>query len=88
MAMFGWFSEASSCASRLEARHTLGVGRKALGEHLDGHVAPEPRVASPIDFPHPADPEQRENFRRAEARPDQDGMMGGLCGGCTPPAGP
>jgi len=45
-----------------EASETLGVGRQRLRQDLIATVAPEPRVARPEDFAHPA--------RAEQARPD------------------
>jgi hypothetical protein len=40
----------------LEAPEPLQLEREILRQHLDGHLAPEPRVARPVHFPHPPDP--------------------------------
>jgi hypothetical protein len=37
-----------------EARQALGISGHFLGQHFDGHIAPEPLVARPIDIAHPA----------------------------------
>jgi len=37
-------------------------------EHFDGDVTIETRIAAAVDFTHPARPEQRDDFVRAEAR--------------------
>ena len=34
--------------------------------HLQGDVAPQPRVAPPVDLSHPADPEEGHDFIRTE----------------------
>ncbi len=36
----------------LEAGEGLRIARDALRQDLDGHLAPEPRVARPVDLPH------------------------------------
>ena len=54
----------------LEAPQPVRIGRKARGQHLNRHIATEPRIARTIDLVHAAHAERRENFVRTEARPD------------------
>lgn len=39
------------------------------GQHFDGEVAFQPRIASAIDYAHPADADLTDDFVRTEARP-------------------
>ena len=52
----------------LEAGERVGVGGEALREDLDRDVAVEPRVARPVDLPHPARAERRQDLVGSEAR--------------------
>src|ERR1019366_3085482 len=45
-----------------EARHAVRVAREGLGQHLDRHLAAEPRVLRAINLAHPALPERSEDF--------------------------
>ena len=58
----GWLSAASERGLALEASQPLGVLRHVLREHLDRHVAPEPRVPRPVNLPHPARPQRRKDL--------------------------
>jgi hypothetical protein len=49
-----------------ESRPHLGVGRQVLGQHLDRHVAPEPRVPRAVNLAHTARSDRSEDFVRAE----------------------
>ena len=42
----------------LETGDVIGVARQASGQHFDGHVAPEPRIAGAPDLAHPDPAEQ------------------------------
>ena len=46
----------------LEPREPGRIGRQLRGEHLDGHVAIEPRIARPIDVAHPAGADGGDDF--------------------------
>src|SRR5207247_5879273 len=59
----------------LEAGQPLGIGRKELGQDLDGDVAPELRVARTIHFAHAARAERTDDFVRAEAAARGDGHL-------------
>ena len=50
----------------LEALQAIGVGRRRSWQHLDRHVAIEPRVAAAVDLAHPARPEERHDLVAAE----------------------
>jgi hypothetical protein len=63
-AMFGWFSEARTSASRWKP---LAVGRHRVGEDLDGDLSLEVEVRSAIDLAHSAHADLRGNFVRAES---------------------
>ncbi len=52
----------------LEPAEPVRVVREGRGQHLDGHVAPEPRILRAIDLSHPARAERRNDFVGAEAR--------------------
>ena len=54
------------CFAR-EPREPIGIECKPLGEHLQGDVAIEFRVASPIHLPHGARPERRDDLIGANA---------------------
>jgi hypothetical protein len=51
----------------LEPRADFRAGREMLRQHLDGNVAPEPRIAGAIHLAHPAGAERRHDFVGAEA---------------------
>ena len=42
----------------LEAAQTVGVGGKGRGQHFDGDIASEPRIARAIHLAHPAGSER------------------------------
>ena len=67
VAMFGWFSEARTCASRWNRARRSASAANDLGQDLDGDVAIEPRVAGAIDLAHAACPQGGEDLVRAEA---------------------
>jgi hypothetical protein len=46
----------------LETGDVIGVARQASGQHFDGHVAPEPRIAGAPDLAHPDPAEQFHNL--------------------------
>ena len=52
-----------------EARESVGILRSPFGQDLDGDLAVEPRVPGPIDLPHPARAQRREDLVGAEAVP-------------------
>ena len=52
--MFGWFSDASPCASRRKPCETLRVFRESFRKDFDSHVAAELGVTCPVDFAHAA----------------------------------
>ena len=66
--MFGWLSEASTCASRLKRASRSGSQREELGQDLQRDVAIELRVARAIDLAHAACAEGRDDLVGAEAR--------------------
>ena len=47
---------------RLEALQAIRILRERRRQHLDRHLAPEPRVARAVDLSHPAGADGRENF--------------------------
>ena len=51
----------------LEPLQALPIGRKRRRQDLDGHVAPQPGVASAIDLAHPTCADQGGDLVRAEA---------------------
>ena len=51
----------------LEAVQPIRIARERSGEHLDGDLAAEARVASAVDLAHAACAERRHNLERAEA---------------------
>jgi len=62
----------------LEAGAQLLVGGKAGREYLDRHVAPESRVARPIDFPHAAGAERGDDLVGAKAGAGSEWHPGNL----------
>ena len=65
-AMFGWFSEARTSASRWNRARRSAVGRHSVGEDLDGDLSLEVRVGGAIDLAHAALADLRGNFVGAE----------------------
>ena len=51
----------------LEAPQALRVLGELRGQHLDGHLPPQPRVPGPVHLAHAPRAEGGENFVRAEA---------------------
>jgi len=60
----------------LEAPQPLGVGAERGGQHLDRHVAPEPRIARPIHFAHPTRADGGLDLVRAETCAGAQGHVG------------
>jgi hypothetical protein len=60
----------------IEAGQPVRVARDRLGEDLDGDLALEARIASPIDLAHPARAEGRQDFVPAEAGAWGEGQGG------------
>ena len=50
----------------LESGQSLVVRGESHGQHLDGHVALEPRVVCAIDFSHSAGPDRADNLIRTQ----------------------
>ena len=71
--MFGWVSAATARASRSKRASASALSREVRRQHLDGDVAPEPRVARAVDLAHPARPERRRDLVRPEAGPGREG---------------
>ncbi len=55
----------------LEAGAPLGVGRERLGQQLQRHLAPEPRVAGAVDLAHAATAEQGGDLELGDRPADQ-----------------
>ena len=53
----------------LEPRQRVGIRGERLRQHLDRDVALELRVPRPVDLPHPARAERREDLVGTEASP-------------------
>jgi hypothetical protein len=51
-----------------ESPATALVGDAMRGQHLDGHLAPEPRIAGAIDLAHAPGANQAEDLVGAEPR--------------------
>jgi hypothetical protein len=51
-----------------ETREGLAIPCEALGEHLDGDVTSQARVAGAIDFAHPSSAQRRHDFIGAHLR--------------------
>ncbi len=60
----------------LESRDGIGVGRNPRRHELDRHVAPEAHITRPVDFPHAAGSEQRDNLVAADPRAGLQGQTG------------
>jgi hypothetical protein len=56
----------------LEAGERVGARREMRRQHLERHVALEPRVARPIDLPHPSSPELAQDLVRPEPISDRE----------------
>src|SRR5436190_1249862 len=52
-----------------EAAHPIGIAGERRGQHFDGNVSAQPRIARPVHFAHPAGPERRQDLIRSEACP-------------------
>ena len=57
--MFGWLSDASTCASRSKRARRSGSAANASGQDLERDVALQLRVARAIDLAHAAGAERR-----------------------------
>ena len=66
-AMPGWFSAARAFASLSKRADSVPVLEELLRQDLQRDVAVEARVLRPVDLPHPARPEGREDLVRTEA---------------------
>ena len=67
--MLGWFrAEADRASFSKRLRRSWSDGQR-LRQHLDRHLAPEPRVPRPVHLAHPARAERREDLVGAEASP-------------------
>ena len=60
--MCGWLSCEIVLRLALEAGAHLGVRGQVRRQHLDRHVAPEPRVVGAIDLAHAARAERGEDL--------------------------
>ena len=63
----GWFSDASTWGLAREPREPVRIGRKQLGQHLDGDVAVQPRVARAVDLAHAARADRRQDLGQDRA---------------------
>ena len=52
----------------LESTETVRVRRELAGEHLDGDIAPETRIAAAVHFTHSARAEQADDLVWADPR--------------------
>jgi len=52
----------------LEAAQAFWVTRKSGRQHLDGHIAPQPRIPGAIHLTHTTGTEGRSDFIRPEFR--------------------
>ena len=59
----------------LKAREAIGILREQIRQHLQGHVATEPRVAGPIHLAHPTRTNERDDLECAEARTGDQGHV-------------
>ena len=65
--MLGWFSADAARASCSKRCSRSGSLANARGQHLDGDLAAEARVAGAVDLAHAACAERRHNLVRTEA---------------------
>ena len=65
--MCGWLSAEIVRASRSKRARTSGFADQVLGQHLDRHVAAEPRVLGAVDLAHAARAERGDDFVGTEA---------------------
>src|SRR5262245_4368049 len=63
-----------------KASHTLTIASELGWQCLDGDVAAECGVARPVDFPHAAHAERRDDAVMAKL-PTHKGSFGAACGG-------
>jgi hypothetical protein len=61
-----------------EPREAVGVRLKQLGQHLEGHVAIQPRVARPVNLAHPALAEGGDDFERSDPGSRLEGHGGAI----------
>ena len=67
--MCGWLSAATTWASRLEARQTVGVSRESVGKNSSAQYHGfSLRIACTVDLAHPTGAERRDDFIGTEAR--------------------
>jgi len=52
----------------LEPRPARGVGRDSDGQHFDGDLAPQARIAGAVHLAHPAGADETQNFECPQAR--------------------
>ena len=64
----GVIEDARGLGLLLEAAQAVGVLREGRRQDLDRDLAPEPRVLRPVDLPHPARADRREDLVRAQLR--------------------
>ena len=57
----------------LESLQAFRIAGHASGQHLDRHVAPEPRISRAIHLAHPAGAKRGQNFIRPEAGAGSEG---------------
>ena len=62
----GMVQRRGSAGFLLESMETIDVSGKRGGQHLDGDVAPEPRIVGAVDLSHSAAAQRRKDFVRAE----------------------
>ena len=74
-AMFGWFSDASVCASRVNRASRSGSLAKRVGQDLERDIAIQLRVARAIDLSHAAFADRRGDFVDAEAGAGGEGQL-------------
>ena len=78
----GMVQDAGSFGLLLEAAQAVGVRGKRRRQDLDRDISPEPRVLRPIDLPHSARAEGRDDLVRAEPRTGSEAH--GMLTDCRP----
>jgi hypothetical protein len=53
---------------QVESAQAIAVEGKGRRQNLDRHFPPDARVARPVDLPHPARPDGRDDLVRPQAR--------------------
>ena len=72
--MFGWFSDASVCASRVNRASRSGLFANEVGQDFERDIAIQLRIARAIDLSHAAFADRRGDFVDSETRAGREGQ--------------